>query len=47
MFADQGMKIIETTDHNVGSVKIVQRAEDKNMLGAWCDQRRNAVAAAG
>jgi gamma-glutamyltranspeptidase/glutathione hydrolase len=45
MFADQGLKLEETADHNVGTVKIVHRAE--NNLGAWCDQRRNAVAAAG
>jgi gamma-glutamyltranspeptidase/glutathione hydrolase len=47
MFADRGLKIEETADHNVGSVKIVQRAENGNVLEAWCDHRRNAVAAAG
>jgi gamma-glutamyltranspeptidase/glutathione hydrolase len=39
-----GCRIVEATDNNVGSQKIVGRNGEN--LGAWCDRRRDAAVAA-
>jgi gamma-glutamyltranspeptidase/glutathione hydrolase len=39
-----GLKLVVSAEHNVGSAKLVGQAPEG--VGAWCDQRRDTVAAA-
>jgi gamma-glutamyltranspeptidase/glutathione hydrolase len=44
MLTEFGMRLVVSTDHNVGSAKLVGKTD--HGLGAWCDQRRDSLAAA-
>lgn len=44
MLTELGIEQVVSADHNVGSAKIAGRTDDG--VGAWCDQRRDTLAAA-